>query len=223
MKIEKSRNDSHRKEPLDTIPKFGETLSGKSFPEWDRLYNDLEVEFMPWYLPDLDPDLKEALAEYHLDSGSFLDVGTGPGTQAIALSKMGFDVTGVDISEKAIEKAKKLDEKIHFIHDDILNTRINQKFNSIFDRGCFHIIDQGKRTLYISEIAKLLVPGGNLFLKCFSDKNPDTGFGPYLFSRSMIESLFKDRFIIRSIKDSVYQSLSSQEHQTLFAVLKKKE
>ena len=206
----------------DTSPKPEDPSSKNSLPDWNSLYNDMDVEDMPWYLPDLDPDLKEALSKYQVSSGSFLDVGTGPGTQAIALSIMGFEVTGVDISAKAIENAQKLNEKVIFLQDDILNTRINQKFNSIFDRGCFHIIEEDKRPLYISEILKLLTPEGMLFLKCFSDKNPDTGYGPYHFSISLIESLFSERFIILEIKDSIYQSMLAHDNQTLFVVMKKK-
>ncbi|MBI1662851.1 MAG: class I SAM-dependent methyltransferase [Nitrosopumilus sp.] len=37
-----------------------------------------------------------------------MDLGTGPGTQALELSKIGFKVTGTDISQSAIEKAKKI-------------------------------------------------------------------------------------------------------------------
>ena len=221
METKNNRNNSMGKVIRDTLPKSGDPSSKDSLPDWNRLYNDMDVENMPWYLPDLDPDLKEALSRYEVSSGSFLDVGTGPGTQAIALSKMGFEVTGVDISAKAIEKAQKLNEKVTFLQDDILNTRINLKFNSIFDRGCFHIIDENKRSVYISEIPKLLTQEGMLFLKCFSDKNPDTGYGPYHFSKSMIESLFSDWFVIMEIKDSVYQSMSTQHNQTLFVVMKK--
>jgi len=114
------------------------------FYDWNSVYAGTKVEDMPWYLPELDPDLKEALAEYHIVSGSFLDIGTGPGTQAIALSEMGFEVTGVDISQDAISNAQKLNEHVIFLQDDILNSRINQKFNSIFDRGYFHIIPKNK-------------------------------------------------------------------------------
>jgi len=222
METENDRNDSLIKDFGDTSPKPGDPSSKNSLPDWNSLYNDMDVEDMPWYLPDLDPDLKEALSKYQVSSGSFLDVGTGPGTQAIALSIMGFEVTGVDISAKAIENAQKLNEKVSFLQDDILNTRINQKFNSIFDRGCFHIIEEDKRPLYISEILKLLTPEGMLFLKCFSDKNPDTGYGPYHFSISLIESLFSERFIILEIKDSIYQSMLAHDNQTLFVVMKKK-
>jgi len=222
MGADNDRNELMKKDLRNTSPKPGDPSSKNSLPDWNNLYNDMDVEDMPWYLPDLDPDLREALSKYQVDSGSFLDVGTGPGTQAIALSKMGFEVVGVDISSIAIEKAHKLNEKVVFLQDDILNTRINLKFNSIFDRGCFHIIDENKRQVYITEITKLLTSGGMLFMKCFSDKNPDTGYGPYHFSGSLIESLFSERFAILEIKDSIYQSMLTHDNQTLFVVMKKK-
>lgn len=56
---------------------------------------------MPWFNPELDEDLENALDELGLRSGSALDLGTGPGTQAIHLARRGFDVTATDISETA--------------------------------------------------------------------------------------------------------------------------
>lgn len=196
--------------------------NNKNLHDWNKLYAEMNVEDMHWYLPELDPDLKDALDEYQIRSGSFLDLGTGPGTQAIELSKMGFDVTGIDISENAINKARILNGSVKFIQDDILNSHLHQQFDFIFDRGCFHIIDENKRSIYLVEVVKLLNKNGMIFLKCFSDKNTFTGFGPHLISRTIIESLFHEPFNILKIKDSVYQSASSQQKKTLFIVMKKK-
>ena len=200
-----------------------DTSSNKRLPDWNRLYSEMSVEDMPWYLPELDPDLKEALYKFVIKSGSFLDLGTGPGTQAIELSKRGFDVTGIDISKDAILKAQKLNDQVKFIQDDILNIHVKSQYNYIFDRGCFHIIDEEKRPVYLENVAKLLKKQGILFLKCFSDKNTFTGFGPHHISRSMIQDLFNRHFTILNIKDSTYQSNSSQQNKTLFVVMKKKE
>lgn len=194
----------------------------KRLPDWNRLYTEMKVEDMPWYLPELDPDLKEALDKFEIKDGSFLDLGTGPGTQAIELLKMGFDVTGIDISKNAILKARKLNDQVKFIQDDILNLHTNSQFDYIFDRGCFHIIDEDKRPVYLDNVAKLLNKEGILFLKCFSDKNTFTGFGPHHISRNMIHDLFNKSFNILKIKDCVYQSISSQQNKTLFAVIKKR-
>ena len=69
---------------------------------------------MPWYEANLDHDVENEITSRSLNSGNFLDLGTGPGTQAIQLSKYGFQVTGTDISNSAIEKAKKLSDKVDF-------------------------------------------------------------------------------------------------------------
>src|SRR3989339_71381 len=76
-----------------------------------------------------------------MKSGAVLDLGTGPGTQAIELSKLGFNVTATDVSKSAIKEAKKLTKDINFFVDDILDTKIKNKIDLILDRGCFHTIE----------------------------------------------------------------------------------
>jgi 2-polyprenyl-3-methyl-5-hydroxy-6-metoxy-1,4-benzoquinol methylase len=72
------------------------------FPQWEELYQQQEIESMLWFNPELDKDLEKAPDELGLRSGSALDLGTGPGTQAMRLARRGFDVTAPDISEAAI-------------------------------------------------------------------------------------------------------------------------
>src|SRR6188472_919691 len=77
------------------------------FPDWETLYKSQKVETMPWYNQNLDPDLEDELDRRKITNGKFLDLGTGPGTQAIWLSKRGFKVIGCDLSEAAIKRARK--------------------------------------------------------------------------------------------------------------------
>ena len=56
---------------------------------------------MPWYNENLDFDLENELNQRNITKGKFLDLGTGPGTQAIWLAKRGFKVIGSDLSESA--------------------------------------------------------------------------------------------------------------------------
>jgi len=78
----------------------------REFPHWEELYQRQEIESMPWFNPELDEDLKNALDELGLRGGSALDLGTGPGAQAIHLARRGFAVTATDISESAIHLAR---------------------------------------------------------------------------------------------------------------------
>jgi methylase of polypeptide subunit release factors len=80
----------------------------KDFPDWNNLYNTQNVETMPWYNKSLDSDLEEELERGKISKGRILDLGTGPATQAIQLAKRGLEVTGSDVSEAAIRRARQL-------------------------------------------------------------------------------------------------------------------
>ena len=153
---------------------------------------------------------------------------TGPATQAIQLSKRGLKVTGSDISESAINRAREEaysndnNKNINFIVDDILNSKINNNnFDYVFDRGCFHVMPIEKRTSYMKEIKRILGEKGILFLKCFSTKEPREE-GPYKFSEDDIRQLFGHDFVIESVKDTVYQGTLDPLPKALFVVMNKK-
>jgi SAM-dependent methyltransferase len=155
---------------------------------------------MPWYNESLDSDLEKELAQRKLiTDGKFLDLGTGPATQAMWLAERGFKVIGSDLSEAAISRAKKIysnAKNVNFIVDDIINSKLKEnEFDYIFDRGCFHVLLPADRKKCISKIKKILKANGILFLKCFSDKEPRQE-GPYKFSRDEIRDLFSESFQI---------------------------
>lgn len=96
---------------------------------------------MPWYNENLDSDLEEELERGKISKGRILDLGTGPATQAIQLAKRGLEVTGSDVSEAAIRRARELyvhkdkdkDNEINFTVDNILNSKLKDKmFNYAF-------------------------------------------------------------------------------------------
>jgi 2-polyprenyl-3-methyl-5-hydroxy-6-metoxy-1,4-benzoquinol methylase len=121
----------------------------REFPHWEELYQEREIESMPWFNRELDDDLKQALDELGVWSGSALDLGTGPGTQAMHLARRGFDVTATDISGAAMRvargKAQEQGLDITWEEDDILNTRLTWQFDLVFDRGCFHVLPPERR------------------------------------------------------------------------------
>jgi len=192
----------------------------KKFSDWNELYHN-EVEKLPWYYDALDNDLEEEIRILGVMTGRFLDLGTGPGTQAIQLSKIGYSVTGTDISEGAIKRARRLSNKVNFKVDNILETQLNEEeFDFIFDRGCFHVLAPENRRDYVKTVHKVLAKNGFLFLKCFSIKEPMTE-SPYKFSAKDISSLFARYFNILKIKETVYQGTLETWPKALFVVMKK--
>jgi len=195
----------------------------KDFPDWETLYKIQKVETMPWYNEILDSDLEDELARRKITNGKFLDLGTGPATQAIWLAKRGFNVIGSDLSETAIKRANSVyanEKNIDFVVDDILNSKLKaNEFDYIFDRGCFHVLLPVDRQRYITKIKQILRNNGILFLKCFSDKERRQE-GPYKFSQDEIMDLFNKHFEMVVIKETVYQGTLDPYPKALFVVMK---
>jgi cyclopropane fatty-acyl-phospholipid synthase-like methyltransferase len=192
---------------------------------WDDIYRRLEIEEMPWFNPELDRDIEKALDDLKIKKGSVLDIGTGPGTQAIELAKHGFKVTAIDISETAIRKAVRRAEaeevRISFLTDDILNSKLDDKYNLAIDRGCFHVINPSQRADYVIVVHNILKARGFLFLKCFSFKEPP-GPGPYRFKAEEIKELFEPLFEIHSIRGSSFKGTLPQAPKALSCILQKR-
>ena len=190
--------------------------------DWEALYREQDVEKMPWFTPELDHDFAEVLKSLKIRSGHVLDLGTGPGTQAIALTELGFDVVASDISESAIRKAEARSKKkglvIRFVKDDILATGLKGPFDIIFDRGIFHIFPPEKRNAYVQSVGGLLKKGGYLILKCFSDKEPP-GEDPYRISEEEIRRSFFPVFRVLNIREGFFKGVRQPNAHALFCIL----
>jgi 2-polyprenyl-3-methyl-5-hydroxy-6-metoxy-1,4-benzoquinol methylase len=198
----------------------------RQFPGWDAMYQQQAIETMPWFYSELDDDLRQALDRLGLRRADALDLGTGPGTQAMQLARRGFTVTATDISEAAIRLARERAEAqgltITWQQDDILSTRLTGLFDLIFDRGCFHVLPPERRPEYASTITGLLKPGGFFFLKCFSHLQPGTQ-GPHRFTPEQIGAIFGSQLQVQSIEETVYQGTLDPLPRALFCVLQQKE
>ena len=204
----------------------------RAFPDWETLYKNQQVESMPWYNENLDADLEEELERRKISQGKFLDLGTGPGTQAIKLRERGLNVTATDLSQTAIKKAQGIYQNINnsnnnknnvdFRVDNILDSSLNEnEFDYIFDRGCFHVISTDDRKQYITQINRILKDNGILFLKCFSDKEQGEE-GPHRFSRDQLRETFeRENFKMENMKETVYQGTLNPLPKALFAVMTK--
>ncbi|WP_013325041.1 class I SAM-dependent methyltransferase [Gloeothece verrucosa] len=196
----------------------------RSFPDWEQLYQQESVETMPWFHPELDLDVDKALSELNLDQAMVLDLGTGPGTQAMALAERGFNVIATDLSHSAIDKASSVAQQrrleITWKQDDILNTQLGEQFDLILDRGCFHVLAPERRADYVQVVARLLKPSKYLFLKTFSVSETLEG-GPYRFRASEIEELFREHFLLRSAQETVYYGTLDPLPRALFCILQR--
>ena len=172
------------------------------YEEWDQIYRKYPLESLRWELGRPRPILVEFVEKGLIKKGKALDICCGAGTNTVYLAEKGFEVTGVDISSKAIEYAKKkaeqADIKIDFRVQNFLDLSFGDgKFDFVFDMGCFHHVEIEDRTKFIKGVHRVLKNDGVYLLTCFSYKN-----GPAWnhFTKKQINDLFSDYFEIDEIR-----------------------
>lgn len=195
---------------------------GSRHPDWERFYRQ-RVEPAPWDYARLDPDLENALASLGIWEGTFLDVGTGTGSQARELAARGFRVTATDISPSAIAEATASGGAARFVVDDVLRPKLEGQFDFVFDRGCFHVLEPEKHALYREGIARLTKAGGRLFLKCFSDEEPLRDFGPRRLSPRELTEALTPEFAAEAILPAEFQGATPRHPRALFGIFRRRQ
>jgi 2-polyprenyl-3-methyl-5-hydroxy-6-metoxy-1,4-benzoquinol methylase len=107
-----------------------------------------------------------------LTSKNILDVGCGDGTYAFVLSKLGAKVSGQDLGSKQIQtanervygKSNELKGKFICANADNLKFESNS-FDAVFSADFFEHIDLNTKKQVISEIYRVLKPGGIVVIK----------------------------------------------------------
>ncbi len=94
----------------------------------------------PWIIDQAQPDLIAAAEKGEVFGPTVLDVGCGDGNNAIYLASRGFDVTGIDVSAKAIsiakQNAREAEVDVTFITLDALNLgTLAKRFDTVIDFG----------------------------------------------------------------------------------------
>ena len=69
----------------------------------------------------------------------------------------------------------------------------------MIDSGLFHVFPDDEQRRYVRGLAKVLEPGGRLFLLCFSDEEPGTE-GPRRVSRQELYDAFADGWEVESVQ-----------------------
>ena len=105
-----------------------------------------------------------------------IDIGCGEGFYSIYLASKGFDVTGIDLSEKAIKYAKthaaNQGVNVRFLSMDIADLgKLDEKFDFVFEWSLLHLINPSQRPKYVENVKTLLNNGGKYLSMCFNESN----------------------------------------------------
>jgi SAM-dependent methyltransferase len=103
------------------------------------------------------------------------DFGCGPGLYASRLAQRRAVVTGIDFSERSIRYAKEVAAReklsIHYVHQDYLEFKTNDRFHLVLMIMCdFCALSPIQRKRLLSKFHTALEPGGSVLLDVYSLK-----------------------------------------------------
>lgn len=206
-----------------TPPQVKISMSSSHERGWDGIYHRYSLRRLPWELGRPREVLVYLVESGRVKPSETLDLCCGAGTNPIYLAEKGFDITALDISDRAVElameKAHQSRVRVNFLIGDFVSLPFkDEEYEFVFDFGCFHHVETANRVAFIEGVHRVLEPGGTYLMVCFSDKN---GRAWNHFSREQIVELFGGHFEIEQI-DHVSSLGSDEITRYFFEVFMKK-
>ena len=139
---------------------------------WDGFYADRSKP-VPFFVSKPDESLVSWVDRGQIAAGRALDLGCGPGRNALHLAAMGFEVDAIDLSPAAIawaeERARAAGVEVRFHCGNAFDLVSGERtYDLIYDSGCFHHLAPHRRVSYLSLLDRALAPGGQFALACFA-------------------------------------------------------
>ncbi len=133
--------------------------------DWDAAYRDGTP---PWDAGVPHAELARTLDEYRLRPQTVLEIGCGTGADAILLARRRFEVTAVDCSPIALERARlraeRYSDPIHFVLADVFEFAHSAgRFDLLCDCGAYHYLRQTHLDRYLDMLWRATRPGSYYF------------------------------------------------------------
>jgi len=175
-------------------------------PSWDSVYE--AGSSPPWDIGRPQPAFVR-LADGGLLGRRVLDAGCGSGEHALLAAARGADVVGVDISQRAIERARhKAAERglaARFEVGDALSLDgLGLTFDTVIDSGLFHVFDDAGRARYVASLASVVRSGGTCYLMCFSERQPGA-MGPRRVRQEELRAAFSEGWDVTAIVADAFE------------------
>lgn len=149
-------------------------------PDWDAMYR---YGRPPWESGVPSGELVRVLDEGLLRPSAALELGCGTGADAVCLAQHGFDVTAVDSSPTALERARGRAQArgalIQFVLDDVFEFgRTCGPFDLVYDAGFYHFMRQAELDRLLDLLWRITRPGSYYLVLAGNDAETAEGGPP---------------------------------------------
>ncbi len=183
---------------------------------WEHIYKNKQLAEVSWYQPVPQTSLDFVGQLGIRKTAKIIDIGGGDSFFVDELLDRGYtDITVLDISEAAIERAKeRLGERadrVKWIVRDVVQFNPEEQYDLWHDRAAFHFLTREQDIVkYIETAGQCLGSSGYMVIGTFSEQGPKkcSGIEITQYSEESMENRFKDYF--EKIK------CVSVDHQTPF-------
>jgi ubiquinone/menaquinone biosynthesis C-methylase UbiE len=145
---------------------------------WDNIYQTKQLNEVSWYQPTPEISLDFIKQCNVPTTARIIDIGGGDSFLVDHLLDNGYqDITVLDISEAAIERAKTRlgyrAEKVKWIVADAANFRPTEQYDFWHDRAAFHFLTKEQEiSSYLGTAQRSIKPTGILVIGTFSEQGP---------------------------------------------------
>lgn len=197
---------------------------------WENIYQTKQTKEVSWFQDKPETSL-QFIESFNLPkSAKIIDIGGGDSLLVDNLLNLGFqDITILDISEAALEKAKRRlsaqAEKIKWIVSDVASFKPTEKYDLWHDRAAFHFLTQEHDiSNYVKTVEQSLQPKGFLLLGTFSDQGPEkcSGLDVKQYSELSMNEIFNKSFNKESCLKVDHQTPSGSVQNFIFCVFRRK-
>jgi SAM-dependent methyltransferase len=187
--------------------------------DWDTAYC---AGTPPWDTGVAHADLARMLDAHHLRPQTVLEIGCGSGADAILLAKRRFEVTAIDCSAIALERARlraeRQDALLRFVLADVFEfAKSAGQFDLVYDSGVYHCLRQVKLDRYLDVLWRVTRPGS--YYLCLAGAPRDTPDGPPQVTEEEINDELCRLFELVELRPTRLPSVNNKEGHPGWACL----
>jgi SAM-dependent methyltransferase len=181
-------------------------------PDWNDMYR---MGTPPWDSGAAEPELVALVENGTIKPCPVLELGCGTGADAVYLAKKRFEVTAVESSPIALERARARAEReealLRLVLGDVFDfTKKSAPLEFIYDRGFYHSVRQKDLDRFLDMLWRITQPG-SMYLVLAGNSNEKTEDGPPGVSEDEIRNELGRLFEFEHLKPFRFQSPARED------------